>query len=229
MNWLRIWSFCSVSLLLWSCTSAKPDRVIVAVASSCEHAITEALSSLDDVEVVSGASGQLTTQILNGAPYDVFIPANEMYEQRIKQDFNASRLSYLSENCLAKWESETSSCQKLALADARIAPFGKLAEMYLKNNETCDHAKVIHGTSVSQINQYIMQDAVDVAFTAHSSQVYIQSIKKNGHWTILPDYSVKQYLVQMTTSKNVNKVVELLKSEATKQVLKKNGFTVISD
>ena len=205
------------------------DRVIVAVASSCEHAIKEALYSLDNVEVVSGASGQLTTQILNGAPYDLFIPASKMYANRIKQDFENISLSYLAENCLAKWDNENEACEKLALADARIAPFGVLAEAYLMENSSCVSTKIVHGTSVSQVNQYIMQNAVDVAFTAHSCQVYIQSINKNGTWTILPDYSVKQYLVQITNNDNVNKVVELLKSVATQQVLKKNGFTVVSD
>ena len=76
----------ALSIVLAGCATAEstePD-VYVAAASDTRDAFTELAAELKasdqiDVEFVFGSSGMLREQVLNGAPYDVYVSANTAF------------------------------------------------------------------------------------------------------------------------------------------------------
>ena len=69
---------------LFSCNQPKQDKIIVAAAANTRFALEEITIAFEKeyhipVETVISSSGKLTAQILQGAPYDVFMSANMKY------------------------------------------------------------------------------------------------------------------------------------------------------
>ena len=75
--------------LMGSCNSVKKqEKLLVAVAANASAPIAEIVRVFEEktgivIELVTGSSGKLSSQILNGAPYNVFISADQKYPQTI--------------------------------------------------------------------------------------------------------------------------------------------------
>jgi len=135
------------------------------------------------IEPIIGSSGNLSTQIKNGAPFDVFLSADvEFPEMLFKYGFGLKKPVVYAQGLLIicsnqnigfeNWERVllTRRIKKVAIANAAIAPYGKAAEEALKNKGILDdiQSKIVTGESISQINTYISTGVVDVGFTTQA-------------------------------------------------------------
>jgi molybdate transport system substrate-binding protein len=90
-------------------------------------------------------------------------------------------------------------------------------------------SKLIYGMSVSQVNQYVMTDAVDAGFTAKSS-LMSEKLKGVGHWIEIDEslyQPIKQGMLVLKQEDNTKASEEFqtfVLSEKGKQILKKYGF-----
>src|SRR5450755_176483 len=83
------WAFI-FSLFLFVHTSAQ-TKITVAVAANMQYtmeAIRDEFNKTDktEIEFVSGASGNLTQQIMQGAPFDIFLSADTAYPNRLYEN-----------------------------------------------------------------------------------------------------------------------------------------------
>src|SRR4051812_39825014 len=82
------------SLLIVICglsVAVNAQKVTVAVAANLQPVIKALQKDFKSrtgviIDVISGASGNLSTQIRNGAPYDVFMSADKEFPQSLYQD-----------------------------------------------------------------------------------------------------------------------------------------------
>ena len=217
MKYLKISIICSV-FLLYGCSSGR-NKIIIAVASSSQHALAEIIDSMPNVEIVAGPSGQLTTQILEDAPFDIFIPASKDYVDTILEEFSKSRSYKFTECSLSLWIGDSSN-NKTAIADPKIAPFGKLAKPHISN-----HDKVVLGTSISQVNSYIMQGSVGKAYTSNSSRYYLQEKGlRKGVWKSFPNETIEQCIIQLNGDRHVTHIVTKLQNDRSRVILRKHGY-----
>src|SRR5580704_11242073 len=92
------------------------------------------------IEPIVGASGNLTTQVKNGAPFDVFLSADMTFPQTLFTDgFSAKKPVVYAQGSLVicssqdigfeNWERVlmTERIKKIAIANPAIAPYGKAA------------------------------------------------------------------------------------------------------
>ncbi|MFT5818811.1 MAG: molybdate transport system substrate-binding protein [Crocinitomix sp.] len=140
-------------------------------------------------EVTSGSSGMLTSQIENGAPYDVFVSANMNYPETIYKNGNGSKPVIYAKGRLLLVVNKRSNypsieavfndteIRRIGIANNQIAPYGMAANQYLKETGKLNGLKqrLVVGESVGQVNQYMTMNAVDAAFTSYSFKV------KNGN------------------------------------------------
>src|SRR5471030_2047748 len=93
------------------------------------------------IEPIVGSSGNLTTQIKNGAPYDLFLSADMTFPEALfKEGFSAKKPVVYAQGSLIicsnqdigfeNWERllMTERIKKIAIANPAIAPYGKAAE-----------------------------------------------------------------------------------------------------
>jgi molybdate transport system substrate-binding protein len=166
--------------------SAQPLRI--AVAANAQGLIKKLQADFKkqtgtDFEVILGASGKLTTQIKNGAPYDVFLSAdtqfpNQLYAEGfgLKKPFTYAMGSLIicgqGNLNIKNWRQllVSNTIKKIAIANPKTAPYGKAAQKclaYYKLNEAVK-SKLVQGESISQVNTYLQTGAVSIGFTTEA-------------------------------------------------------------
>lgn len=136
-----------------------------------------------DVTIILGSSGQLTAQIQNGAPFDVFMSADmkfpqSLYENKIAQNkpelYAQGALSLFSTRGidLSKGIATVTDekISNIALADPKLAPYGKAAIEALSKTGLLEkvQSKFVYGTSINQAVQFTLT-AAQIGFVAKSS------------------------------------------------------------
>jgi molybdate transport system substrate-binding protein len=108
-----------------------------------------------------------------------------------------------------------------------------LLKKLLKNLGIFDSikAKIVFAENVSQLNQYVINKAVDIGITAKSA-VKSPKLKQTGSWKEIDpkNYSaVEEYFVKLKSKQNGNGTVEsflkFLASDKAKNILNKHGYS----
>ena len=194
-----------ICLLLAVFPPAFADTITVAVAANVQYAFDDLHAEFKketghDLKPIYNSSGKFTAQIMNGAPFDVFLSADTEFPEKLHRDgfttaapriyaYGALVLWTMKDLDLNKWQSVLSSTavEKIAIANPKTAPYGRetiRALHYLTLDEALK-SKFVFGESISQTNQYIHSRAADVGFTA-KSVVVSPEMKGQGKWIELP-------------------------------------------
>ncbi|MDG1477503.1 MAG: molybdate ABC transporter substrate-binding protein [Vicingaceae bacterium] len=242
-----------VLLSLFSCSGSKENKITVAVANNMQYAIKEITAAFEKehgirVEVSASSSGTLTTQIKQGAPFDVFISANMKYPNTLYKDgFTIEAPKVYAEGALVLWTLNDKRLdgglavlldeefRKVAIANPETAPYGIAAIEALEkaNLHSQIEQKIVWGEGIGQVNQYIKSKSVDAGITS-KSVLYSKNIKNKGV-SIDVDKNlytpIEQGIVLLkhgkkTNSKNAELFYKFMFSEKTKTILTKFGYDV---
>ena len=137
------------------------------------------------VTPVFGASGQLAEQIRQGAPYDIFLSANEAYVRDLVKvgDIAADSVRVYARGRLVLVVSKQSNVavevlvdltrpevKRIAIANPEFAPYGLAAPQALQKSGLWDSLKpkLVLGESVRQAFQFVQTGDAEVGLVAHS-------------------------------------------------------------
>jgi molybdate transport system substrate-binding protein len=199
-----------------------------------------------EAELIISSSGKLTTQIEQGAPFDVFLSADMKYPQELySKQLTTAKPQVYAYGTLVVWTKSdidltgglkaliNSKIKKIAIANAALAPYGEAAEQAMKQNNLLSRLKpkLVYGESIAQVNQYFMTGAAEAAFTA-KSVVLDPAQKDNGKWVEVDTKLYKpiaQGVVMLKSSAGVNqaqakKFCQFLFSAKAKQIFKAYGY-----
>jgi len=192
--------------LVFSCRSASAaDKLTVAVAANAAPAV-EALAALYreqhgwNVDLIIGSSGKLSTQIRQGAPFDLFLSADLTYPQAlIDAKMAVLPLRVYARGRLVLWLPDTTGLaraglsllqakrvRRIALAQPSLAPYGRAARQALAHSGLWQELqpKLVFGESISQVNQVLSTGAVDAGFTALSAMHYTAMADRGGYMEV---------------------------------------------
>src|ERR1700678_2669872 len=140
----------AVAFLFWT-APVFAQNLRVAVAANLQSVINVLGQDFKqktgiDIEPIVGSSGNLTAQVRNGAPYDVFLSADMSFPETLfKEGFSAKKPVVYAQGSLIicsnqdigfeNWERVlmTERIKKIAIANPAIAPYGKAAQETLKD------------------------------------------------------------------------------------------------
>ena len=240
---------CCLFLFLTGCTSdSERTKITVAAAASTQYVLAELIDVYTqthavDIHKIISSSGKITTQISNGAPIDVFISADQYYPNYLHQQHltTATPIIY-AHGSLVLWTFQKlpleqgltvlndASIHKIALADPKTAPYGKQSVSILKQVQLYQQLekKIVWGESISQVNQYINTQAVDIGLTA-KSVVMAPHLKGKGNYIDIPNSAIAQSMVLIQPSNRKMKPAakefySFLQSDKAKEILKKYGY-----
>ena len=226
--------------------AAHADTVIVAVAANFTK-VAEQLAPLfkaetgHDVTYSFGATGQLYTQISQGAPFEVFLAADDERPTKAVTDGFAvdGTLFTYAIGALALYSTsldlsdgaavlQGGDFDKLAIADPATAPYGAAAMETLAKLGLTEvvASKLVTGENITQTLQFIESGNAELGFVAAS-----QVVGKPGVWLVpSQDYSpIRQDAVLLKTGSQsvaANAYVAFLKSQAALAVIKAAGYGV---
>jgi molybdate transport system substrate-binding protein len=237
--------FLLASLVLIRCSRETEDKLTIAVSANMQFAMEEVVLSFKKkthipCDIVVSSSGKLATQIVQGAPFDVFVSADMEYPQHIfEAGKSIDKPKVYAFGKLILWsisEKEKISlsylkdkkCQHIALANPETAPYGKAAIEVLKKlnlYDTCK-SKFVFGESISQTNQFIQSKSAQVGFTA-MSVVKAKVLNDAGSWIEIPDslYTpIRQGAIQLNSTKNAQLFYQFLFADQAKAIFLKYGY-----
>lgn len=237
-------------LILSVTIQAQPLRV--AVAANAQFVIRSLQADFKkttgiEIEVIIGSSGKLTTQIKNGAPYDLFLSADMDFPEALyKEGFGINRPKVYALGSLIvcstanfeikNWQGllTTGKVNKIAVANPILAPYGKAAEQAIRYYGLWNkvNSKIVLGESISQVNTYISTGVVSLGFTTEALIYESPDAATKLKW-VKVDHKVydeiKQGMLILTYAKkhNYNKALKFftyLQSPAAKQIFRENGY-----
>ena len=215
----------------------------IAVSANASFALREIIKEFKKkqksikINLITSSSGKLASQILNGAPYDVFLSADMHYPQILyKKGIAKTKPKVYAYGILVLWSFKIKNlninslkiAKKIAIANPKIAPYGKKAIEainYFKIYKDIKN-KIVLGESISQVNQYIIKNLVDVGFTSKSS---VFSYGKKGYWIEIEKnaYSpIKQGVILISDKKPAKEFFNFVLSKKAKQIFKKYGYEI---
>ncbi len=191
----------SCIFVVLSTVGAFAAELTVAVAANVQYTFEELQAEFQKktgitIKPIIGSSGKFTTQIENGAPFDVFLSADMDYPKTLQKEgltYNDPKI--YAYGTLVLWtmnnvdlskgiEAVTDpAVKKISIASPATAPYGRQAVNALKHYELYQqvHKKFVYGESIAQANQFITTKAADLGFTA-KSVVLAPNMKDQGTW-----------------------------------------------
>ena len=167
------------------------------------------------IDVTYASSGKLYAQITSGAPYDIFLSANQEFPAKLAKEkldnvksadeathepftYTQGQLALYSVNKSLKGLNTTTlnallmseSDSKITIANPELAPYGKSAQAYLQSQNIFDtlteQSRIIQAENIGQAFQYAHTGNVDYGFVAQSQLTAIKATPEQ-FYTLAPD------------------------------------------
>lgn len=243
------------SLFTWVllCFSAflSAEKFTIAAASDLRFALDEVIVAYKllhteaEIEVIYGSSGKMTTQIIHGAPYDLFFSADIGFTQQLKAaGLAASEPEVYALGRLVLWSATTDASRltladltrqqfkRIAIAQPAHAPYGMRAKEAMLAAGVWQQVqpKLVFAENIAQAAQMAKSGAADIAVIA-LSLVKFPDFKTQGYALIpaqLHQPLTQGYVVTQKgkNKKNVLNFARFMASDSAHLIMKKYGFTM---
>jgi molybdate transport system substrate-binding protein len=224
----------------------------VAVAANMKDAYTEialAFRANDKLEtrVVFGSSGNFAAQIMNGAPFNLFIAADERFPLELYKNgktvdegvvYAIGKLVLIAKTSSgiklldnkADIAKAITQANKVSIAKPELAPYGKAAVEYLKTEGLWDLAKdkLVYGDNIGVATTYVVSGAADLGFTA-LSLAKSPEVAKETSMVLLNSKSYEPIKQRMVLIKGApvgaQDMYQFMQGSQAKAILTKYGYT----
>jgi len=200
-------------------TTVRADDVLIAVAANFTTAAREIVTRFEEatghkVLTSFGSTGQLYTQITRGAPFEVFLAADQARPQKAVDDGFAlpgSRFTYATGRIVLFSRQEgfvtdetvlaSGQFRKIAIANPATAPYGAAAVETLQSLGLYDALapKIVTGFNIAQAFQFVETGNAEIGFVALSQ---------------LPPHGGSRWLVPRNRHRPIHQDAVLLKRGA---------------
>jgi molybdate transport system substrate-binding protein len=184
---------------------AAADTISIAVASNFAAAMQDIAAAFETetghkVMPTFGASGKFYAQIRNGAPFQVFLSADDAKPLGLENEnlsVPKTRFTYAI-GTLVLWSSKSDfvdqqaqilkqgGFNKLAIANPELAPYGAAALEVLHNLGVAKSvgAKIVQGENIAQTYQFVETGNAELGFVALSQIIDKGKIKSGSAWIV---------------------------------------------
>lgn len=192
-----------------------------------------------------GATGKFYAQIVNGAPFEVFLAADDTTPARLEKEGHAvpgSRFTY-AVGKLVLWSAKADfvdakgevlkggKFNKVSIANPKTAPYGAAAVETLKKLNLLDavQPKFVQGENISQTLQFVHTGNADLGFVA-LSQVFKDGKLNGGSAWIVPGefhepiYQDAAILAKGKDNAAATALLAYLKSDKARAVIRSFGY-----
>jgi molybdate transport system substrate-binding protein len=195
------------------------------------------------IDISLGASGALTQQIMNGAGYDIFMAADKVFPDKLKdQGYTTGEVKTYAFGKLVLWSNTVdvskgldiitdNEVKRIAIAKPEVAPYGERALECLKYYDLFDKVKdkIVYADNIAQAAQFTQTGNAEIGFLA-MALVFAPDMK--GTYYILDAKSykaVEQAMVQIKTwqiNQEASKFMNYVLSNDCKPIFEEYGFIV---
>ena len=249
----------AASALAWAVKAASAQNApTIAAAADLKFALEEiaarvAADTKKELRLTFGSSGNFTTQIRQGAPFELFLSADEGFVfQLADAGKTLDRGTLYAEGRIVLFAPKGSALKpdagfndlRAALSDGRIqrfaianpehAPYGRAAEQALRGQGLWDaiKPKLVLGENVSQAAQFATSDPAQGGIFAYSLALS-PAIGGRGTYVLVPAEWHAPLRQRMVLLKNAGDVAKAfyayLREPAARAIFRKFGFVLPSE
>jgi len=229
------------------------ENIKIAVASNFSAPIQELVSEFEKnsehkVSIALGSSGKFYAQISNGAPFQLFFSADQAKPIALENNglaVSGSRFTYAI-GALALWSAKKgfltsksfdfkSDNYKLALANPKLAPYGKAAIEALKSigMKEASEKNWVMGENIAQTYQFVHSQNADMGFVAVSQIMQNGKMTKGSAWFVSAQshQPIRQDVILLKHgkgSKTAQAFLDFVRSETAQNMIRSYGYTTPS-
>ena len=194
----------AVLLLVLAPVSCLAEQTLIAVASNFSAPARAIVNAFEretghSVRLSQGSSGKLYAQIINGAPFDLFLSADTekpalLIEAGLADEESKRTYAY---GALALWTSKegvlidaqtlrAGNFSRLAQANPRLAPYGLAAKQVIDRLTLTEALapKQVTGESISQAFQFVTTGNAELGFVALSQVMNDDGLIRGSLWRV---------------------------------------------
>jgi len=224
------------------------DVVTIAVASNFAATAAELAESFSvatgiNVRTSSGSTGKLYAQVLNGAPYEVFLAADGVRPAMLARAGLGQEPFVYAIGALVLWSADVSlrgrDCfevlrqgeyRRLALANPATAPYGAAAREFLIGAGLWDsvNQNAVYGENIAQTLQFVATGNATLGLVARS-QLLIDGLPPTScSWPVpvSAHQGLEQQAVLLSDTANARRYAAFLQSEAAREIIRRHGYEV---
>jgi molybdate transport system substrate-binding protein len=245
---------CAIVLVAacWS-VPAQGGEIVVAAASDLSFALKDAASRFERqtgtrVKITLGSSGNLFSQIQNGAPFDAYFSADVRYPQKLEESGQAvpGSLYRYAIGRLVLWVPNRPglpspqqglrvlldpAVKKIAIANPKHAPYGRAAVEAMRHAGVYEAVrdKLVLGENISQAAQFVESGAADMGVIALSLAV-VPAMQQAGQYWEIPQEAhppIEQGAVVLKNGRNrksAQAFLSFLQQREGLEILRRYGF-----
>jgi molybdate transport system substrate-binding protein len=229
------------------------DVPLIAAASDLQSALREVAQVFQSntghtVEIVFGSSGNMAAQIRQGAPFQMFLSADEKYVLDLAKGgftrdegqlyalgrivlFVPNHSTLKADDQLAGLRAamESGQIERFAIANPSHAPYGRAAREALQKAQLWEslQPRVILGENVSQAAQFAASANASGGIVAYSLAL-TPAMKKAGRYELIRQDWHAPLRQRMVLTKKAGPVAEMfyvfLQQDKARAILARNGF-----
>lgn len=248
-----IWTvFFAISVMVGA-SPCFAGKATIAVASNFTHTAKSLQTEFESTHphtltLIFGATGKLFAQITHGAPYDVFLAADEktpalLINQNLADKMAIKPFTYALGR-IALWAPHANKPvtekailtagehTKLAIANPKLAPYGQASIEILNALSLTEKNQqgLIIGENIAQTFQFVASGNVEFGFVAYS-QLLHQKTPKHEFWLVPKENHapIKQNAALLNSGKANNAAISFLtflSGEKAKQIIRSQGYWV---
>lgn len=250
------WSVAWLLVAAYPGSAVAQQGPIVAAASDLNFALTEIANQFaretgQRVDLVFGSSGTLTRQVRDGAPFEMFLSADEAFVEELAgagltRDRGAlyavGRIVLFAPtgsplnprdglNGLARLLAD-GRVTRFAIANPEHAPYGRAAEAALRKRGIWNdlQARLVLGENISQAAQFATTGNAVGGIIAYSLAL-APNLQNRGSYALIPDADHAPLRQRMVLLRRAGPVIErfyrYLQQEASaRAILERYGFTL---
>jgi molybdate transport system substrate-binding protein len=190
--------------LLFSSEARAGNSLTIAAAADLRYALDEIVTQYRQqqphaaIDAIYGSSGKITTQILNGAPFDLFFSADIAFPERLhREGFAITEPTVYAVGRIVLWskrhDASTMSLhdltqpniRRIAIAQPTHAPYGQRAREALTAAGIWEEIqpKLVFGENIAHAAQMAESEAADIGIIALSLALF-PTLAQHGHHLI---------------------------------------------
>lgn len=229
---------------------ARADEVQVAVAANFTAPMKAIVAEFEKAtghkaQLSFGGTGKFYAQIRNGAPFQVFLSADDETPAKLEQEGLAvagSRFTY-AVGTLVLWSARPDfidarggvlsrgTFAHLALANPKLAPYGAAAmETIDKLGLTSTlQAKFVQGENIAQTHQFVMSGNAELGFVALSQVMKDGRIASGSAWIVPAEMHrpIRQDAVILAPGRDspaANALLRFLRGRPAQAIIRSYGY-----
>ncbi|MGB4672854.1 MAG: molybdate ABC transporter substrate-binding protein [Azovibrio sp.] len=242
--------FVALAALLMSATLARAETVQVAVAANFTKPMEAIAAEFEKdtghkAQLSFGATGKFYAQIANGAPFDVFLAADDSTPMKMEEELltvPGSRFTYAI-GTLVLWSAregyvddkgevlKKGEFKHLAIANPKTAPYGLAAIQALTRLGLLSalQPRFVQGENITQTYQFVATGNAELGFVA-LSQVFKEGKLSGGSAWLVPASlhdPIRQDAVLLAKARNnaaAKALMDYLKGEKAARVIESYGY-----